>query len=279
MRKSVLVPKNPVSTRPIPNGDVAAAAGILCYLARNEGPADANAVARALSLTPRKCLKILALLFAEGLVEVDPRFQAYSLSSGAVSIARRDLNPPNAIARISERLEAMAHTFSVVIGLWRVMPASRITLIRFMDGMSQIRIHMSVGYRLPMLVGAVGRAIAANLDLPDEELRRQFQYLRWQVPLSFENYAEQVVDAKRLGYGRDHGNFVASVSTIAVTVPDEVGVVRYGISASTFIGQQEESGVLLLSQELITLARWCSVRLFGEPQYEARSRCELVRGE
>jgi DNA-binding IclR family transcriptional regulator len=251
--------------RLIQGGTVAAAAAILRYLSRSRSAVGANAVARELSLAPSTCFKILKILLVEGLVEFDIRSKTYSLGSGAVSIARRHLNPLDALACISERLEDTAHTFSVVIGLWRVIPRSRITLIRFIDGMSQIRIHMSVGQRLPRLVGAVGRAIAARLDLPDEELRSQFQCLRWQVPLSFEDYVAQVAESKRLGYGRDHGNFAASVSTIAVTVQDEMGVVRYGLSASTFIGQQEESDIEFLGQELIRLSCWSSIRLFGEP--------------
>jgi DNA-binding IclR family transcriptional regulator len=216
-------------------------------------------------LASSTCFKILKILLAEGLIEFDITTKAYSLASGAVNIARRDLNPLTALARIGERLEETAHNFSIVIGLWRVMPGSRITLIRFIDGMSQIGIHMSVGHRLPMLIGAVGRAIAASLHLPVEELRRQFQSLRWQVPISFEDYAAQVAEAKRLGYGRDHGHFAASVSTIAVTVQDETGAVRYAISASTFMGLQEVLDIKLLSEELIKISHRSSIRLFGEP--------------
>jgi DNA-binding IclR family transcriptional regulator len=265
MPKSALVRKQATSSSPARRGAIAAAAAILRHLSRTEGSIGANAVARELSLAPGTCTRIMKTLLAEGLIEFDVRLRTYSLGSGAISIARRDLNPLRALTRIGERLEETAHTFSIVIGLWRAIPRSRITLLRFMDGMRQIRIHMSVGHRLPMLVGAVGRAIAARLDLPAEELRRQFESLRWQVPLSFEDYLAQVAEARRLGYGRDDGNFAASVHTIAVTVQDEMGIVRYGISASTFMGQQAESSIKLLSKELIRLAEWSSIRLFGEP--------------
>src|SRR5690606_16148481 len=133
-------------------------------------------------------------------------------------------------ALIRSRLEETAQAYSIAIGLWRMLPRDRMVLSGFAEGSNQMRIHMPVGQRLPILVGAVGRAVAAHLDLSTEELRKGFDALRWQGPLTFEEYVEQVERAKRLGYGFDKGNFAPGVNTVAVVIVDHAGIVRYGLS-------------------------------------------------
>ena len=116
-----------------------------------------------------------------------------------------------------------------------------------------------------MLVGAVGRAIAARLDLTIDEMREGFDALRWQTPLSFAQYVEQVEQAKRRGYGFDDGNFAPGVSTAAVAIVDEAGAIRYGLSGIMFNGQHSAATMEQIGEELIGLAHWSSIRLVGQP--------------
>src|SRR3546814_13633449 len=51
----------------------------------------------------------------------------------------------------------------------------RSVLAGYAEGSNQMRIHMSVGSRVPILVGAVGRATAARLNLTIEELKEGFE--------------------------------------------------------------------------------------------------------
>lgn len=180
-------------------------------------------------------------------------------------MARRALDPVRAFATIAPRLEATAQTYSIAIGLWRLLPNKRMVLTGFAEGSSQMRIHMSVGSRLPILVGAVGRAIAARLDLPEEELREHFQALRWQTPLSFEEYLDQVNQAKREGYGFDQGNFVSGVTTVATTIEDDAGVIRYGLSAIMFKGQHDSKTMQDIARDLIDVSKWATARLVSPP--------------
>ena len=246
-------------------GTVASAMAILRLLADTEHSLGVNAIARELSLAPSSCFKILKTLLADDFVEIDRRTKGYSLGSGAITVARRALDPSRAFATIRSRLEETAQTHSIAIGLWRMLSNSRMVLIGFAEGSNQMRIHMSVGQRLPVLVGAVGRAIAARLDLTTDELREGFEALRWQTPLSFAQYVEQVERAKRLGYGFDEGNFAPGVSTVAVTIVDESGTIRYGLSGIMFSGQHNAETMEKIAHDLIDLAQWSSVRLVSQP--------------
>jgi len=138
-------------------------------------------------------------------------------------------------------------------------------LVGFAEGSSQMRIHMSVGSRLPILMGAVGRAIAARLDLNEEELREEFMKLRWQTPISFEEYLEQVRQAKLNGYGFDQGHFSPGVTTVATAIVDDAGVVRYGLSGIMFAGQHDAETIKLIARDLADLSNWSSARLVSPP--------------
>ena len=236
---------------------------ILRLLSEVESPLGVNAIARELSLAPSSCFKILKALQTEDFVEFDTRTKSYSLGSGAITVARRALDPVRAFNTVRTRLEEIAQTYGIAIGLWRVVRNSRMVLIGFAEGASQMRIHMSIGQRVPALVGAIGRANAALLDLPRDELEREFEGLRWQTPLSFSDYLTQVEQAKQLGYGLDEGNFSPGVTTVAVPIIDETGAIRYGISGIMFSGQHRPDTVHKIAEELIDAADWASRRLVG----------------
>lgn len=241
------------------------AMSILRLLADQDNALGVNAIARELSLAPSTCFKILKSLVAEDFVEIDPTTKGYTLGTGAIMVARRALDPARAFVTVRSRLDEMAQTYSIAVGMWRMISHSRMVLAGFSEGMNQMRIHMSIGNRLPMLMGAVGRAIAADMDLSEKELKEGFDTLRWQVPISFERYREQVQLAKINGYGYDEGNFSPGVNTVAVTIRDEAGIIRYGLSAIMFNGQHGSETVEDIGRDLKALAKWASARLVGKP--------------
>lgn len=214
-------------------------------------------------MPPSSCFKILKILQAEEFADFDEATKTYSLGCGAIAIARSALDPSRAYSVVGSRLEAAAQRLAIAIGFWRVTPNDRIVLIGFAEGSSQMRIHMSVGQRLPMLMGAVGRAIAAKLDLSREELKKEFDQLRWQSPISFDAYADQVEQAKRAGYGLDEGNFAPGVTTIANVISDDIGAVRYGLSGIMFNGQHDDGTRTRIATELMEIADWAGARLYN----------------
>jgi DNA-binding IclR family transcriptional regulator len=236
-------------------GSVVYAIALLRLLSTRGQPMGVNAIARELSLPPSSCFKILKSLLIEGFVEFDTQTKSYSLGSGAIAVARRALDSNRAFSAVRPLLEELAHDYSIAVGLWRLVRNSRMMLIGFVEGRSPMHIHMSIGQRVPRLVGAMGRAVAAHLDLSEDELRREFEILKWQKPLPFADYSAQVEYAKRAGYGIDEGNFAAGVSTAAVAVKDDNGMIRYGISGIMFSGQHTFETLTLIAQRLVAISR------------------------
>ncbi|MET0375255.1 MAG: IclR family transcriptional regulator C-terminal domain-containing protein [Rhizorhabdus sp.] len=242
---------------------VATTVAILRLLASTDRPLGVNAIARELALAPSSCFKILKHLQAEEFVDFDPTTKAYSLGSGAIGLARHALDPLKAFSTVRPRLEQTAKSYSMAIGFWRRIRGARIVLAGFVEGDSLMRIHMSVGQRLPMLMGAVGRAIAGKLCIPEQDLREEFSRLRWQAPLTFEEYFAQVCEAREQGFAVDRDNFATGVTTVAVAIRDANGAVSYGLSGILFSGQHAADSIARVGQDLIGLADWASSRLIA----------------
>ncbi len=246
-------------------GAVASVASILRLLAITDEPLGVNSIARTVSMAPSSCFKMMKALVAQDFASMDEHSKRYSLGSGAIAVAHRALDPSQAYATVRPRLEECAQTHSIAIGLWRVLPRSRMVLIGFAEGESQMRIHMPIGQRLPIYVGAVGRAIAARMNPSSQVLKESFDKLRWQRPLSFREYAAQVEQAKRLGYGLDTGYFAPGVTTVAVAIVDTFDQVRYGLSGIMFNGQYDPKMIDRIGRQMIDLSRWAAGRLIPQP--------------
>jgi DNA-binding IclR family transcriptional regulator len=243
------------------SGSVAYAMAVLRLLAHSGKAFGVNALARELGMAPSTCFKILKALQADDFVQTDGQSKEYVLGSGAISIAMRALDPLRSFSIVRPRLQALAVKYSLAVGLWRLPTASGMTLAGFAENNNTMRIHMSVGQRLPALVGAIGRVVAARLNLPDDDLQIRFDKLRWQAPLSFAEYREQVRLASQLGYGHDSGYFLIGVESVGVAIADGDGNTGYGISGSMFSGQHTRDTVALIGQELKEIGAWAGIRL------------------
>jgi len=239
-------------------GTVATTIAILRLLSKVGQPIGVNAIARRLDRSPSSCFNILKTLMAEGFVEVDPETKAYSLGSGMIAIARRALDPNATFELLRNRIEDFAGKRSLTMGLWRVLRRSRIMLVGYVASATSMRIHLTVGQRLPWLIGGAGRCIAATTNLPKGQIADEFAKLRWQEPLSLESYLEQVELARQRGWGLDEGYFVRGVTTIATPIVDSSGTVRYCLVATMFAGQHPRESFDGIAKEMQDISAWAS---------------------
>src|SRR5690606_30563119 len=203
----------PIPGREPSVGSVSHAAAILRRLAELSEPEGVNAISRAVGVSPSSCFNILKTLAREELVDFDETTKRYALGSGLVTLARRALDPGQAFAVARPALERLADRHGVTVALWR-LTRERLVLLGFADSDLATRIHMTVGQRLPMLVGAGGRCVAARLELPAEVLAQEFPKLRWQEPPTLAAYVASVAQARENGWSLDDGSFLRGVTTI-----------------------------------------------------------------
>ena len=226
---------------------------LLRFLANAAAPMGVNAISRELGVPPSSCFRILKQLTEEGYAQFDRTNKCYSLGSAAVMLARRALDPANTFAMIQPSLSRFVAETLTSVGFWRRIDRKRIVLAGFLESPHPMRIHMSVGQRLPLFIGAVGRAFAGELNLSDSEIEQELSQLRWQAPPDIAEYLRQVREYHRLGYAIDPGNFAPGVTTVATVLNDALGRPSFGLSAIRISSQINDSEVLEIGAALVRL--------------------------
>lgn len=242
-------------------GAVVHALLILRHLARQGIPSGVTAISRATNTNTSTCFNILRTLVTEKLVTFDPDSKTYRLGFGVVELALGLLGT-NHGDLIRPELDRLALSSSALICLWLVTDDNRLVLLDRAFAPRAVRVDMPVGKRLPLLAGAVGRAVAASLDLDELELRKRFLELRWQNPVTADEFVESVLCAKRLGYGRDKALLFSGLDSVSSVVCDQLGRPRYGISAIALLGQLSDAEMGVLGEDIRSSAQRIGTALF-----------------
>lgn len=213
---------------------VAQAFAILRLLAESD-PLTLSDLVRALNLSPSSCLNLLRTLVDQGVIEREPGAKRYRLSH---DWATADLFQAGRAQKVIDRLRPlMAHfarEYAATVGLWKVIPGSRLRLIAHSASDARMRIQLADGQRQPLGGGAVGRALAAAQQLDDSELARRYVEVRWQKPMSLSQYIAEVRHAEAQGFAIDDSIAFAGVCTVAIALPELLP--GFCISASFFSG-------------------------------------------
>jgi len=236
-------------------GALIAGLRVLHYLVRAEAPAGVSQVARDLAISPSTCFNLLRTLVHERLVTFDPVKKTYAIGFGLLELTKGMIDRDQFIKFLRPRLERIASAHRVTGTLWRKLGNDRVVLVDRADAASAVRVHMTVGQRLPMFVGALGRCFAAFSGLQREDLRRQFDQLRWEAPPDFEEFWTDVQQTRERGYAIDRDHFVRGITTIAAPILDDGGNPVMAISAIGFTGQFNDSSLKSLADDLVRDAR------------------------
>ncbi|WP_338664901.1 IclR family transcriptional regulator [Pararoseomonas sp. SCSIO 73927] len=253
-------------------GAVVHAVAILRYLSGASAPLGVAAIARGAGVSVSTCFNILRTLVRARFVSFDETGKTYALGLAVAEIAAGFFGMSHA-ELIRPEMRQLASKYGMMVVLWRVTEDGHIVLMDRAFSPTVVRVEMPVGIRLPMLVGAVGRCVAASMALPRAELRRRFDALRWQVPPSFEAYWADVQRARETGWSMDLGHMYRGMVTVASIVTDETGAPRFGISGIALAAQHDEAVFPSLGEDLRELAGLAGRALFpkGVPGPERHS--------
>ena len=243
-------------------GAVESAVKILRRLAQAGSPEGVAIIARETGLNVSTTYNILKTLTKEGIVDFDAQSKDYAVGMGVLELAAPMLgrNPGDMIRPVMQRL---SREHSVLVGLWTVMPNGRIVLSDRIVPEDVVRADVRPGSRLPDLVGAVGRCVAAARGLDRETLREAFAGLRWQRNPGFEAYWEEVQQARIDGFAFDFGQLFLGLSIAASVIRDIEGTPRLGLSVISIADQIEESALREAAHALRDAARFIEMNVFG----------------
>jgi DNA-binding IclR family transcriptional regulator len=245
-------------------GAVVHAIGILRHLSTATAPLGVAAIARGTGISVSTCFNILRTLTRARFVSFREADKTYALGVAVAELAAGFLGMSHT-ELIRPELQRLAQKYDMLIVLWRVTEDGHIVLIDRAYSHTAVRVEMRMGLRLPMLVGAVGRCVAAALDLPEEELRRRFATLRWQTPPSFESYLTDTRKARQTGWSMDSHHLYRGLITVAALVTDQQNLPRFGLSGITIAAQHAEDVFPRLGEELREVARLTGKALFPRP--------------
>ena len=220
-----------------PVGALVSGLAVVRYLAASPSPVGVTRIARELELNASTCFNLLKTLVHEGLVNFDDATKTYTIGLGVVELAKGALEQSSYVRMIQPYLREIAETFRVTATLWHRTRGDRVVLLDRADHEAAVRVHMSIGQRLPMYVAALGRCMAAHSGLSTEDLRGHFEQLRWADGPSFPTYLKEVEQARKLGYAVDNGSYAKGVTTVSAPVLDEAHKAIMAISAVGFYGQ------------------------------------------
>jgi DNA-binding IclR family transcriptional regulator len=231
-------------------GAVVGAIKILRYLSNASEPVGVTRIAKDTKLNTSTCFNILRTLASEDLVFFDPLSKTYTVSLGIMDLAKGATALAGDISSVRPLMERIARDHGVTVTLWQPIANNRKVLIMSALTRSAMRIQMAVGQRLPMFIGATGRVFAAFSAVAENEMRRRFAEIRWDRPLSFEEFAAQVQEAARQGWAVDNGYFADGTVSVAVPILNDAGVAVMAVTATMFAGQYDEGRAAAIVDEL-----------------------------
>jgi len=203
-----------------PVGAVISALQILRCLGRHTEPQRLSDVVRELGLNPSTTLNILRTLEHEGLVAFDREAKRYVLGQGLIELAAPLLARDDPGHRFARALDAAAAELGATVALWRRV-GDEVELVQVAEDAAVMRIAFTVGRRLPMFLGAMGRLVAGRGDFPPDILKAGFERVPWASRPDYDQWLAEVAVARDTGVGIDHGHVNRGIVGVAVPVEPE----------------------------------------------------------
>jgi len=222
-------------------------ARLMTYAAGRRAPWSAAEAARELGLNSSTCFNLIQTLHALGwLSEADPAGpgRRYILGRGFVGLAHRTAARTSVLRDIMPRLQEYADRWKVTATIWQRQSLTRMELVAVASCQTAINVQMPVGQRLPILMGGMGRLMALRADLEPGAFDAIFESLRWDRPLTREQFMTQARKAQRVGWGVDDGYMNRAVTALAVPVAPEAGRPLEYVCSATMFRHQYASAVL-----------------------------------
>ena len=231
-------------------GALSAGLKVLRYLASASGTHGVSRIAKDLDINPSTCFNLLKTLVHERLVSFDHTTKTYTIGLGLVELAKGSLEKASYVRLMRPHMQELAERHNITTTLWQRTRDDRVVLVDLAESGSTMRIHMSIGQRLPMYIAALGRCMAAHSGLSVIELRRKLSELRWEDGPGFEAYMREVEFVRQHGYAVDNGNYVKGVTTVSAPILDTQKHPLMAVSAVGFSTQFTHNSLQALCEDL-----------------------------
>ena len=244
-------------------GALSSGISVLRYLGEKPARVGVTRIAKDLGLNASTCFNILRTLVHERLVSFDNDTKTYALTLGLVELAKGALEQSSYARMMHPALETIAGAHDVTVTLWQRTSDERVILVDRVESNTAVRVHMSIGQRLPIFIGALGRAMAAHLRLDRQTMKKHFAVLRWSDAPTFDEYLQEVEKTRKLGYAVDVDRYSQGCTTISSAVLAGPAQPVMAISAIGFTAQLKPARVRAIGEDLSECAMMVTRALTG----------------
>ncbi|WP_420145574.1 IclR family transcriptional regulator [Sphingobium sp.] len=213
---------------------VARAATILRLLSAEPRGLGVSEIARRAELVPSTCLHVLRALVEEGFVNFDDHRKTYRTAAGLITLVRAALANSSFPRAVQPVLDRLVDRFPVTAVALEVDGKERMIVVAISRPGGAISLHVDVGNRFPALLSASGRCFAAQSGLDKAALRKKFDALRWDQAPTFDDWYDQVQQARIEKTAVDHGHYVRGLAIAAAALPYSPDGVHRGIALIGF---------------------------------------------
>jgi len=234
--------------RPVPA--VSRAIAILRLLGRSQAPMALKSISLELGMVSSTSLHILRVLVDEGLVKVDPGTKRYTLGVGMLALARSVIDSSPFASLVQPVLDRLSSTWNVTAIGVEVTGIDHMVVLALSRSRAPFSLHVDVGSRFPALISATGRLVAAYTELPERDIERRFESLRWEQPPDLDAWRKEVQAVRRKGYSLDRGNYIGGIALIAVPVFDSKGRLTHSLVAAGLADQLNGAKSQALAKEM-----------------------------
>lgn len=252
-------------------GALSAGLAVLRYLNHTGRRAGVSRIARDLQLNPSTCFNLLRTLVYEKMLDFDPVTKTYALDLGVIELAKGAFDQATHSRLVRPHLNAIAIRHRVASSLWEYDGNNRMMMVEICDGFGAMRVHMQVGQRLPLHIGAYGRCVAGQAQMSKAKLRAHFKGLRWENPPTFEAYWASCEAARENGYGVDTDCYVRSVTLVSAIVFDVDGNLLLSISTAALSSHLTPERIEALGIDLRDRTRDISRFLIESEMFDRRA--------
>lgn len=194
------------------------ALAILFHLGSTTRPATLTRISREVGALPSTCLHILRELVQEGLVSFDADTKTYALGSRVLTLANQYGRRNRFVEVARPHMEAVARQLGLEVTAHECDGRGHLVVVAGTEIVEDMQLRIPPGQRVPLLAGASGRLIGGSHELSEPARRELFARVRWQRPLSYEQWCAQVQDAQHAGFGLDEGWSRPGITMIAVPI-------------------------------------------------------------
>ncbi|PIC58384.1 IclR family transcriptional regulator [Sporosarcina sp. P12(2017)] len=205
---------------------VVKAISVINYLNEVSGPQGVSDISKGLGLSTTIVHRLLTTLKLEGMVFQDPRSKLYTLGTIFLDYANKILTEMPIAPVVEPWLMSLRNNTGETVGFYMPTGQMRICVLEY-ESQQEIRRSVGIGKRLPLHLGASGRAILA-FQSPDQQ-DRVLGTLSVQERNELEHILQEV---QNQGYATNEEEISSNVAALSVPVFDKQQSVIGALSVS-----------------------------------------------